>query len=232
MRYRILMVASALTLFGCLAPVTDANAQGASACGDLSGSEHGLCQAAEALGCSPASTSKACERIAETYVKQTGEAPPWLDPSAYPVLAATPRYYEYLDLETGTTCTDSYLVECDALPTPYDLYFAFHSFMDPPSIPVQEFCSTSRSEIAFLDEVPFSAVTAADIAGATFVTTIVNQSLDSDDTVLIHTCDGNYFKVGAATCRADAYEPEYVYEECTDDTIPDLSVRLRYQRLR
>jgi hypothetical protein len=139
-----------------------------------------------------------------------------------PVLALMVPFDAPIDLETGTLCADNGLP--GICPTS-DLVFAFDVTQPSnPTVLVQQF----RAQIAFLPNVPFAAVDGTAVAnGLVFTDEVQHVPFGPNDTAVIHTPEGNYFKVGLALC----FLPEYpgcakVVQGGT------YGVRFQYQQLR
>jgi hypothetical protein len=91
-----------------------------------------------------------------------------------------------LDLETGG------IVNSDPFPAPVDFHFAFNATRSNPIVLFQE----PGAEIAFLNATPFDAVCASVLSSLTFTSSLIDVPFDFDDTVVIKTSAGNFFKVG------------------------------------
>ncbi len=98
---------------------------------------------------------------------------------------------DYLDLDSGI------IAEGNGIPptAEYDFQFVYNGDESNPIVLFQQ----HPREIAFLDGVPFASVGYAAIASATFTNGLIDEPLDHDDTVIIRTDQGQYFKVGLAT---------------------------------
>jgi hypothetical protein len=134
-----------------------------------------------------------------------------------------------VDLESGQI-RDCFIdpLSCDHQP-PFDLRFAFNAGRSNPTVLFQtRWCGSFSPEIAFLDGTIFSSVTVADIPNLTFTTSLIDVPFDPDDTIVLHTCDGNYFKIGNAICNA--YDPTS-YPDCSDPNTPIGTVTADYQLL-
>ncbi len=148
---------------------------------------------------------------------------------ASPVQTATMEYYDRIDLETGFIDTDCDFLICE---DDLDFWFAFNALRSNPAVLFQvQFCPNGgfQPEIAFLDSVPFDLVADADIDSLVFTTSLVDSPLDNDDTVVLRTCDGNFFKIGNAECNTG--QPD-VYTECLSPNTPEWTVRFDYELLR
>jgi hypothetical protein len=205
-----------------------------SPCTGLSGAAKGLCNAAVAAGCTTGTGSAtACQAIADAYVATVGSTPPWLTSSTNVFLRFE---IDYLDLETGGTCFGENPATSLCTVPPNDLHLGFNATQTNPTVLVQvQICEVEPlrlSEIAHLDGRSFDTVTSADIATSTFTTDIVDVPFDSDDTVILLTCDGSYFKIGNAQCFVS--DPTSLYPACSDPAtspLGDLSVSLDYAAL-
>ncbi|OGL54711.1 MAG: hypothetical protein A3G31_05620 [Candidatus Schekmanbacteria bacterium RIFCSPLOWO2_12_FULL_38_15] len=106
------------------------------------------------------------------------------------VTASLPFENEGIDLETGN-------IEFGFLgtfPEAVDFHFGYHALTTPHAILLQEF----PAEVALMDEVSFSSVTFDDIATLSFTSFSIIEPFENDDTMVVLTALGNYFKVGNA----------------------------------
>ena len=128
-----------------------------------------------------------------------------------PAPAATPATLEFetqeLDLETGTILQ---LDDPAALPgesSDGDIHFAYNADRTPHCVVMQN--QSAGAAVAFLNATAFEAVAYDDVAGLTFTSEIVDQPFGSDDTVVVRTAAGNYYKVGHASESATAVTFDY-----------------------
>ena len=97
------------------------------------------------------------------------------------------EFYEYFDLDTGTVCST-----CDIDPRPEDdFHFAYGGGQNPLHLS-QEY----GREVAFLDGIAFSDVDSTDLMTAIFDSSLIGDAIDHDDTVLLRTELGDYYKIG------------------------------------
>ena len=75
-----------------------------------------------------------------------------------------------------------------------DFYLGYHADRLNPIVLMQN--QQSQVLIAFLDGEPFELVDASDIENLTFAEDLVDVSFDGDDTIVLLTSEGNYYKVG------------------------------------
>lgn len=182
-------------------------------CDGLTGVARGLCSAASALGCGEsAKHQKQCDALADKYEQRTGLPPPWEEP-VYPSQTATLAFdADVFDLETGELCEDALLGEAacndndvtSARP-PNDFWIAYDFGAPNPAMLVhnQDCGSLATPEIAFLDGVPFSSVDSSVLSTLAFQVDLIAFPFDPDDTIVLRTCDGYFFKIGNARCNDD-----------------------------
>lgn len=77
-----------------------------------------------------------------------------------------------------------------------DVRFAYHADRTPHAVVLP--ASPQGVELAFLDDVAFHEVTAADVAGLGFSAGPVDVPFESYDTVVVRTDTGALFKIGNA----------------------------------
>jgi hypothetical protein len=205
-------------------------------CDGLTGLQRGLCSAATALGCGQSTKhQKQCDVLAARYEKLTGLPPPWEEP-VYPSQSVILSFdTDAVDVETGTVCTvfvDG--VACNDSDTttmrpPY--VFGFVRVEGEPNPAVlfhNQDCGIGSSNtpgIAFLDGTPFGSVDSSVLATLTLENDLIALPLDPDDTVVLRTCDGNYFKVGNARCN------DGVSDACQSPDTGINTVKVDYERL-
>ena len=110
---------------------------------------------------------------------------------ATPIVTASLNFEEEgIDMETGN-------IEFGFLgtfPEAVDFHFGYNSLTTIHAILLQE----PFTEIAFMDEVSFSSVTFDDIDTLSFTSFSIIEPFENDDTMVVLTALGNYFKVGNA----------------------------------
>jgi hypothetical protein len=208
-------------------------------CEGLSGVARGLCSAASALGCGESTKhQRQCDMLADKYEQQTGLPPPWEEP-VYPSQSATLAFdFDAFDLETGTLCEDALVsaVECNAFDAtstirpPNDFWIAYMSGETNPAMLVHNLdCgegSSSTPAIAFLEGTPFGSVDSSILSTIELGTDPVVAPLDPDDTVVLRTCDGFFFKIGNMVCNDGTGEGQ-----CQSGEVGLNTVRVDYERL-
>lgn len=205
-------------------------------CDGLSGVARGLCKAASALGCEqPGKHQKQCDILAEKYEAQTGLPPPWEEP-VYPSQTVTLAFdYDVIDLETGTLCDDALAVpagcndpEGIAIRPPNDFWIAYmFGEANPAVLFHNQDCgsSTATPGIAFLEGTPFHSVDSSVLPSLTFDVGLVASPFDPDDTIVLRTCDGNYFKIGNPRCN------DGQSDQCTSSETGVGTVMVDFERL-
>ena len=156
-------------------------------------------------------------------------APP---PKVPPVVALMVSFYDEVDLETGQTCGSPVGLPpappCSGSISP-DLHFAFNALAPNPTALFQQ----SGARISMLIGVPFAAVDAVAITnGLVFTEELQDTPFGPNDTAILHTIEGNYFKVGLALCYWPASDG---YPGCAPVASPTpgtYGVRFQYQQLR
>ena len=129
-----------------------------------------------------------------------------------------------LDLESGATETELF----PALSQPYDVLASFNGPLANanPVVLGTNVCDggVGPSRVVFLDGQPFSTpITEAQLNGFVFKREIISVPFDSNDTMVVETCSGNVFKIGDACSQ---------YQPCPNVSVSEMSVQIRYQRLR
>ncbi len=102
---------------------------------------------------------------------------------------------DFFNLETG----EIYRVEVWEFlpPAGYDFKFAYNSTFTPHTVVFQ----VAGVQIAFLDGTPFDNVNST--AGLTFTSAYIDQPFHNNDTIVLLTADGNYFKIGESVENPD-----------------------------
>lgn len=234
----LLLAVIALTWMGATGEVRAAKPD--PVCDGLTGLARGLCAAATALGCGVSTKhQKQCDVLAARYETLTGLPPPWEEP-VYPSNSATLRFdYDVFDLETGTLCDYALLsgAACNGFDTstilPPNDFWVEHVTGEPnPAVLIQnQDCGGSSAYtpgIIFLDGVPFGSVDASILSDPTtpsFETGIVTTPFGPDDTIVLLTCEGNYFKIGNARCN------DGVSSLCQDPGTTINTFKVDYERL-
>jgi hypothetical protein len=157
-------------------------------------------------------------------------APP---PKVPPVIALMVPFEVDVDLETGQACSGIGLPSPGLPPcsssAPADLTFAFNATRPNPTVLFQR----SGGQIAMLLGVPFAAVDAVAITnGVVFSDELQDVPFSPNDTAILQTIEGNYFKVGLALCywpASDGYSGCAPVASATPGTY---GVRFQYQQLR
>ncbi len=109
-----------------------------------------------------------------------------------------------VDLDTGLVSEVNWILS-ETLAA--DLRFAYHAGRTTHAVLVQnEFTGV---EISFLDATPFELITDADIPVLTFSQEFPDQPFDADDTVVLKTDTGAYFKVGNALENDTSVQIDY-----------------------
>ena len=110
---------------------------------------------------------------------------------ATPIVTASLNFYDGIDMETGNIKESSnlYYPFSEAV----DFYFGYDALSTIHAFLVQ----LPPAEFAFMDEVSFSNVTFDDVATLSF-TSFFDLIFENDDTIVVLTALGNYFKVGNA----------------------------------
>jgi hypothetical protein len=156
-------------------------------------------------------------------------APP---PKVPPVIALMVPFEVEVDLETGQVCGSPVGLPgpapCPSSVSP-DLTFAFNATQPNPTVLFQR----AGAQIAMLLGVPFAAVDAVAITnGVVFSDELQDVPFSSNDTAILHTIEGNYFKVGLALCYWPASDGFSGCAPVTSATPGTYGVRFQYQQLR
>ncbi|HET8948101.1 MAG TPA: hypothetical protein VFQ07_14080, partial [Candidatus Polarisedimenticolia bacterium] len=146
-----------------------------------------------------------------------------------PVVALMVPFEVQVDLETGQTCGSPVGLPPSCFPSVSpDLTFAFNAFRTNPTVLFQQ----PGVQMALLIGVPFAAVDAVAVTNGIVLTEdLQDVPFGPNDTAILHTVEGNYFKVGLALC----YWPETdVPPGCVPVAYPTgtYGVRFQYQQLR
>lgn len=136
---------------------------------------------------------------------------------------------ECLDLETGTIFTEAFGCQNDQfLWEAYDFEINFEESWSNPTVLVQnQYGYPSWALISFLDGVPFSDVSAADIPLLVFSPDLVEVAFDNDDTIVLFTKEGNYFKIGNPICNTSGTE----WPTCQNPATPLWTATFDYEQL-
>jgi hypothetical protein len=200
----------------------------------------------------------ACLAIEERYRTVTGgNEPPWII-VAYPIIRVSLDLWAGLDLESGEVGYAEGMKRVDPSLIPYcyendscralDLVPDFSELngleAGNPFVFWQRGCSDpsepgigGEPEYVVLANLAFEDVTSANIDGAVFRMAAFEQwvvpmgllpQLGSNDTLIIHTCAGNYFKLGNQSCNY----PESDWEDCSDQNLPAYWMGIDFQMLR
>jgi hypothetical protein len=115
---------------------------------------------------------------------------------------------------------------------PYDL--SFGSGGRAVAVSHRHLCSTEepleQAAVALLDGRPFESVTDEAIATAPLVSARWSPAIGLGDTLIVYTCEGNYFKVGNVICNVLATAGTYPRRE--NANVPFGAATFAYQRLR
>ncbi|MBN1553199.1 MAG: PEP-CTERM sorting domain-containing protein [Phycisphaerae bacterium] len=125
--------------------------------------------------------------------------------------STTMVYYEGLDFETGDIHEDEMMFP---YPDCVDFHFAYNAGLPIHARVFQEY----PAQIAFLDEIPFSEVSYDDIETLTFTGGTIDIPFENDDTIIILTADGNYFKMGNAVEDSYSNGVTFDYQQLTQHT--------------
>lgn len=186
-----------------------------------------------------------------------GVEAPWLAPQ-YPVIRVALRTWAGIDLESGNVAyaegmktTDTSFDychsddSCNALDIVPDESYYYGSAEGNPFLFLQRGCLSPDEpgygvdpEFVILRDTAFEAVGSAAIDSAVFQQTVfgapgpfrhgVLPQLGTNDTLIVHTCAGNYFKVGNQTCNF----PGSDWAACGDPNLPEYWTGIDYQLLR
>ncbi len=118
-----------------------------------------------------------------------------------------------VDLETGQLCPGP---SCSG--APFDFTFAFNSTRANPTVVVQD--QESGAQLALLIGTPYASVSST--AGLVFTPSIINVPFGPNDTAVIKTADGHYFKIGQAVCSVNGNP---TYPGCTGTGDPGVTFR-------
>ena len=112
-----------------------------------------------------------------------------------------------LDLETGN------IIDSLGGGSGSDFHFAYNSARPVHTVLFQNY----PAQISFLDETVFDSVTYDDTSALSFTNSLIDLPLETDDTVILLTGDGNYFKIGNAFESSTATEllVTFVYQQLT-----------------
>lgn len=209
-------------------------------CDGQAGVALGLCNGAVALECQGANAgTDKCLALEERFKTLTGQQDvPWVYQN-YPINSYVGP--GGVDLETGIQMYDPTNVNPPRCCWDIEAGWEFNrpigqnptNFLASACPPTEQDFLTFE-EYVLLDGVPFTAVTPQDIDSSTFTSPVDDAGLympvlDHGDSAILHTCAGNYFKIGRVTCNLlDSGWNSY----CNDPELPDGAVRFYYQLLR
>jgi hypothetical protein len=153
-------------------------------------------------------------------------------PKVPPIVALMVPFDSQVDLETGQTCSGPGLPRpglppCSSTAIP-DMTFEFNATRPMPTVLFQQ----SGARIALLIGVPFAAVDAVAVTnGLVFTEDLQDVPFGPNDTAILHTVEGNDFKVGLALCFWPSTDG---FQGCAPVAYPTgtYGVRFQYQQLR
>jgi len=202
--------------------------------------------------------TEACLAIEQKYRTVTGgDEAPWIS-IRYPVNTLRLDIWVGADLESGSVgyflgvkvldpsfpyCEE--INSCDVIDLLPDLWEEAAGDSGNPFLFWQVSCTNPSEpgyggvpEYVVLHDVPFGDVTGSDIDSLAFVTATFEPAygraiaelphLRHSDTLVVHTCAGNYFKVGNQTCNY----PGSSFPVCQDTNLPEYWTQVDYQMLR
>lgn len=231
-----------------------------SICDGQAGVGLGLCRGGIAAGCDGANGgTEACLAIEANYRQISGgNEPPWID-SGYPVNTISLEIPYGIDLESGEVTYDASHVlianpshpacqttgTCGATDLTVDVWREMAGDSGNPFYFFQDRCTAPDEpgyggvpEYVLLRSVPFAEVRNSTIDSVVFSQAPFNggwwgplPNLGSNDTLIVHTCAGNYFKVGNQKCNyPDAAGSEWPM--CKEPDLPVYWTQFDYQMLR
>jgi hypothetical protein len=194
-----------------------------SMCDGLKGAAKGFCTAAAALGCgAPTKHQKQCDALGDKFETLTGQLPPWekpVDPPPPPPPVLTLMYdTDAFDLEAGTLCEDALGAPCNMGETgffqsPNDFTMSLDVQYPNEAIFVPVLACVppvNNVGVAFLAGTPFAAVDSSILGMVEFLENVLEVPFDAGDTIVLRTCEGNFFKIGNVVIGPDgatfAYE--------------------------
>jgi hypothetical protein len=225
-------------------------------CDGQAGVALGLCRGGIAAGCAGAGGgTEACLAIESNYRQMSGgDEAPWIK-TVYPVNTIAVVVGVGLDLESGVAAYDPGVVKyenpsfpdcfttgtCAATDLTADYWEERAGDSGNPMYFYQTACTVPDEpgyggvpEYVVLRNVAFAGVSNATIDAATFVQASFERwwspvpNLGCNDTLIVHTCAGNYFKVGNQKCNYPGAE----WPMCKDEDLPEYWTRFDYQMLR
>lgn len=168
-----------------------------SACDGLKGVAKGLCTAADALGCGDATKHRSvCQKLGDKFEDATGSAPPW-EPVVPPPPTDEQTVTITFEVEAFALVTGQY---CDD-PLSYDCDFSIADGPGDDAIFVPVACDPLFSDKNYR----VAVIDGADLAyediefGMDYGFGDPNngpQSFGPGQTVVLQTCDGEFFKIG------------------------------------
>lgn len=229
-----------------------------SICDGQAGVALGLCHGGVAVGCADSKAgTQACQDIEGRYRTVTGgQDAPWIS-ARYPVHTLSIDVGTQVDLESGVLSYPPLLKPVDETDIPScgsinacdqadlfaDVWKEMAGDSGNPFFFWQKTC-TDPSEPGFggapeyvvLRDAPFGTVTSTNIDQTVFLQAeyepnkwgAVMPHLRKNDTLIVHTCAGNYFKVGNQVCNF----PGSAYPQCDDPSLAEWWTRFDYQMLR
>lgn len=133
----------------------------------------------------------------------------------------------WINLETGETFFQCGSRRCLPVPPEYDFRFSLSIGLPVLVHNIQTPASVRR--IAIFDEQPFESIGVSDIATATFSTGFSNFPLESDDTVILQTDSGAYYRIGNFVLSGLTNVVSFNYEDLTGDIDTDRIFRNSFE---
>lgn len=201
MLHALLVAAFALAWFA--ASGSAHAAKDVSMCAGLKGAAKGLCTAAAALGCSAtAKHSAQCDALGDKFEALTGNVPPWEPPPPPPPPGPTATLLfgiDAFDLDTDTLCMNALGSACNQS-DPVDIRPPNDFWLDVDLanadgaifVPVLTCNSPEITVSVGVTSVPFADVTLSTPTDPV----LTEEAIGPGDTIVLRTCDGNYFKIG------------------------------------
>jgi len=125
----------------------------------------------------------------------------------------------WFDLETGTNFLECSNRRCP--PNFLDFDFKFYLITDLPQMLHQTGTEAGVRRIATFDKQPFETVGDADVDTAMFSTDPVDFPMEGNDTVILQTDTGAYYKVGNVVYSNVTGLVNFDYEELTSEIDAD-----------
>jgi hypothetical protein len=129
------------------------------------------------------------------------------------------RSFPWINLETGFTIVICFSRRCIPLPPEYD--FRFSSSSDLPVLVHNTSTPAVIRRIAIFDEYPFDTIGVSDIKTAAFSTSISDFPLEPDDTVILQTDSGAYYRIGNFILSNVTNSVRFDYEDLTGELEDD-----------